>query len=226
MKNLYKNLSAFFLLIFIVSVAFAQKVLVSSGATWKYLDNGSNQGIAWIATNFSDVNWASGNAQLGYGDGDETTVVKFGPNSAAKYITTYFRKTISITNASLYSSYILNVKRDDGVVVYINGKERYRNNMPSGTINYLTLATTNCSDDGNIWQTATLPTGSLITGVNVIQVEIHQNLASSSDISFDLELKANALIDITAPVIASYIPADNSTNISNSNNLLLNLNLG
>ena len=224
MKNLYKNLSAFFLLIFIVSVAFAQKVLVSSGATWKYLDNGSNQGIAWIATNFSDVNWASGNAQLGYGDGDETTVVKFGPNSAAKYITTYFRKTISITNASLYSSYILNVKRDDGVVVYINGKERYRNNMPSGTINYLTLATTNCSDDGNIWQTATLPSGSLITGVNVIQVEIHQNLASSSDISFDLELKANALIDITAPVIASYIPADNSTNVSNSNNLLLNFN--
>ena len=224
MKNLYKHLFTSILAIVIVSVAVAQTSLVSAGATWKYLDNGSNQGTAWIAAGFSDATWASGNAQLGYGDGDETTVVKFGPSSSIKYITTYFRKTISITNASMYSSYILNVKRDDGVVVYINGTERYRNNMPAGPITYTTLAATNCGDDGKVWQTATLPAGSLISGINVVQVEIHQIGVTSSDISFDLELKANATVDVTAPLVASYLPADNAINISTSNNLTITFN--
>lgn len=224
MKNLYKNLFTFILPIFIVSAAFAQTSLVSAGATWKYLDNGSNQGLGWIGAAFSDAAWASGNAQLGYGDGDETTFVKFGSSSSAKYVTTYFRKAISISNASLYSSYNLQVKRDDGVVVYINGIERYRNNMPAGTIAYNTLAATNCGDDGNVWQTASLPAGSLISGTNVIQVEIHQIGPSSSDISFDLELKANATVDVTAPLVASYLPADNAINISTSNNLTITFN--
>src|SRR5205814_10702336 len=44
---------------------------IATGSTWKYLDNGSNQGTAWRATAFSDATWASGAAELGYGDGDE-----------------------------------------------------------------------------------------------------------------------------------------------------------
>src|SRR6185436_12869230 len=151
------------------------QTLVAYGSSWKYLDNGTNQGTAWRGTGFSDATWASGNAQLGYGDGDEVTVVSYGPRPNNKYITTYFRKTISVANASLYSSYTLNVKRDDGIVVYINGVERFRSNMPTGTIGYTTVALTAASDDGATWQTATLPSASLVTGTNVIAVEIHQN---------------------------------------------------
>src|SRR5205823_870853 len=51
--------------------------LIAPGATWRYLDNGSNQGTAWSAMAFSDTTWKSGKAQLGYGDGDEATVVSF-----------------------------------------------------------------------------------------------------------------------------------------------------
>jgi len=58
-------------------------VLVATTATWTYLDDGSNQGTAWRTPAFNDSTWASGPAQLGYGDGDETTVVSFGPNSSA-----------------------------------------------------------------------------------------------------------------------------------------------
>lgn len=169
----------------------AQTTLIATGSSWKYLDNGSNQGTSWYGTGFNDASWASGNAQLGYGDGDEATVVSYGTNSSAKYITTYFRKTISVTDASLFSNYTLNVKRDDGVVVYINGSEKYRNNMPTGTITHTTSASTTCSDDGATFQTTTLASGSLVTGTNVIAVEIHQVNGSSSDISFDLSLIGN-----------------------------------
>ena len=63
------------------------------GANWRYLDDGSDQGTAWYAPGFDDTGWADGDAQLGYGDGDETTVVSYGPDRWNKHITTYFRHT-------------------------------------------------------------------------------------------------------------------------------------
>ena len=53
----------------------------SPGSNWRYLDNGTDQGTAWRASAFDDSAWASGNAQFGYGDGDEVTTVGFGPNA-------------------------------------------------------------------------------------------------------------------------------------------------
>lgn len=166
--------------------------LIAYNNSWKYLDNGSNQGTAWRASTFNDASWKTGNAQLGYGDGDETTIVSYGSNANKKYITTYFRKSISIADTSGYANYTLNIKRDDGAVVYINGSEVYRSNMPSGTISSTTLASTAASDDGNTAQTTTLTVSKLKKGTNVIAVEIHQNDKTSTDLSFDLELTANA----------------------------------
>jgi len=183
MKKIYA-----FALLFFAEKVLAQTVLIPSGSTWKYLDNGSNQGTAWRAASFNDGSWASGPAQLGYGDGDEATVIHYGPDADNKYTTTYFRKTISVADVSVFSGYALQVKRDDGIVVYINGVEKYRNNMPSGSIAYNTWAAETCSDDGSTWFSATLATGSLVTGSNVIAVEIHQRKPTSADISFDLQL--------------------------------------
>ncbi|MCW3117850.1 MAG: hypothetical protein JWM28_1932 [Chitinophagaceae bacterium] len=166
----------------------AQTNLVAYGAAWKYLDNGSNQGTAWRASSFNDASWASGNGQLGYGDGDEATIVSYGTNAGSKYITTYFRKAVSMVNVAQYASYSLNVKRDDGIVIYVNGTEVYRNNMPSGTISSATLAAAAASDDGATAQTATLGASTFTEGNNTIAVEIHQNAVTSSDLSFDFQL--------------------------------------
>ena len=48
--------------------------LVPFGAVWKYLDDGSDQSNAWIAVSFDDSSWASGAAELGYGDPVATLV--------------------------------------------------------------------------------------------------------------------------------------------------------
>ncbi|HSH67332.1 MAG TPA: fibronectin type III domain-containing protein, partial [Bacteroidia bacterium] len=191
MKKNYTLLKTCVCCLFLIGKVAAQTTLIAAGTSWKYLDNGSNQGTAWYGTGFNDASWASGNAQLGYGDGDEATTVSYGPSSSSKYITTYFRKTFSVADASVFSNFTLNVKRDDGVVVYINGAEKYRNNMPTGTISYTTKAASTCSDDGSGFQTTTLASGSVVTGSNVIAVEIHQVNGSSSDISFDLSLIGN-----------------------------------
>src|SRR5678815_4920033 len=96
----------------------APVTLVASNAVWKYFANGSDPG-AWTSTAFNDASWASGAAQLGYGDGDEATVVSYGPDASNKYITTYFRKAFTVP-AGL-SSMTLRLLRDDGAVVYVNG---------------------------------------------------------------------------------------------------------
>ncbi len=165
----------------------AQVTLVSNGSTWKYLDNNTRP-ASWETSVFNDASWVSGPGELGYGDGDEATVVSYGGNATNKYITTYFRKTINIPNPSAYSNFTLNVERDDGVVVYINGTEAGRSNMPAGPVAHGTLATAAVEDGIAPF---TIATSAFVAGDNVIAVEIHQAAANSSDISFNLELIGN-----------------------------------
>ncbi len=171
--------------------------LIAAGATWKYLDDGSNQGTAWAGLAFDDSAWASGPAQLGYGDGDENTVVSFGPNSGNKYITTYFRHSFTVADASLYRGLELLLLRDDGARVYLNGTEVVRTNLPAGTINYLTRANDAIGGDAEDRFNRYPVDNLLVTGTNVIAVEIHQASSTSSDISLDASLIAYTSSDPT-----------------------------
>lgn len=167
------------------------KTVIGYGDSWKFLDNGSDQGTGWRATAFNDASWNIGNGEFGYGDGGEATLVNYGPDANNKFITTYFRKSINIANPSTFTDFTLNIKRDDGAVVYVNGIERFRTNMPAGTILYNTVAPTFASDDGNTAQTITLSPLFFTAGTNEIAVEIHQNDVASTDLSFNLELIGN-----------------------------------
>jgi hypothetical protein len=161
--------------------------LVAAGSTWKYLDNGSNPGTVWRGTNFNDSPWKSGPAQLGYGDGDEATVIGYGPNASSKYITSYLRRSFVVTPSSRYTNLVLGILRDDGAVVYLNGDEIWRSNMPTGVVAYTTLALAALSDETTFHQTNLSP-ALLRAGTNVLAVEIHQVNGQSSDVSFDLFL--------------------------------------
>ena len=73
----------FFWLSFLLAgnVLLAQTQLVSYGSGWKYLDNGTDQGIAWRSLSFNDGTWKTGNGLFGYGISGVTTTVGFGPSS-------------------------------------------------------------------------------------------------------------------------------------------------
>ncbi|MBO9682564.1 MAG: metallophosphoesterase [Flavisolibacter sp.] len=176
--------------------------LIPLGSKWKYLDDGSNQGTAWSALSFSDDDWKSGLAELGYGEGNAVTTVSYGSDPHHKYITTYFRKTIDLPNRSQFTNFTATIFRDDGAVVYVNGKKVYRTNMPDGIITYSTKAFSAHHDDGDKPHTFTIDTSVFKTGKNVIAVEVHQSSQNSSDISFDFELiGAEGPGDNTPPVV-------------------------
>ncbi len=192
-----------------VTQAQAVTLLVPQGSLWKYLANGSDQGTAWRATAFNDAAWAAGAAQLGYGDGDEATVVGYGPNASNKFITTYFRRAFTVTNAAALTQLNLSVKRDDGAVVYLNGAEIWRDNLPAGNIAHNTLATVAVADDGTTFLQATLSTAALsaplLEGTNVLAVEMHQASVTSSDISFDLQLTGSTVAQTTTVTRGPYL---------------------
>lgn len=185
--------------------AFAQTNLVAFGSSWRYLDNGSNQGTNWRSATFKDTKWKIANGKFGYGISDATTTISFGSNASKKYITTYFRKTISIVDPAAYASFTFNIKRDDGAVVYLNGKEVYRSNMPTGNVSYNTLAKES-TDHGATPQSFSISTAAFLKGVNIIAVEIHQAQANTPDMAFDLELmgiEKSLPKDLTPPTVIS-----------------------
>ncbi len=177
----------------------ASVTVVPTGAVWRYLDTGVDQGVAWRGNNFNDASWKSGSAQLGYGTGHESTTVSYGPNANNKYPTTYFRRAFFIPDASLVESLSARLLRNDGAVVYLNGAEVWRDNMPAGAVSYATLAATpvDGSVDTNLI-TCALNSQSLLSGTNIVAVEIHQASAAGPDIAFDLELTGVAAVPTQA----------------------------
>ena len=120
----------------------AQTSLVSTGAVWSYLDNGSDQGTDWRSLSFDDGSWSNGLARLGYGGIGEVTLIKGGP-AANRYVTTYFRNAFPAPNPAVFSNLVVRLVRDDGGIVYLNGVEIFRSNMPDDPVDYLTYAA-NC----------------------------------------------------------------------------------
>lgn len=160
-------------------------------AVWSYLDDGSDLGTAWSDPAFDDSAWATGVGEFGYGDGDENTVVSYGPSASPKYRTTYFRS--SFVASATPSTVTLNLRVDDGAVVYINGVEAARFNMPSGPVSWGTAAPNAIYGSAERADRVFAVDPSLIqVGDNVIAVEVHQNTLGSSDLSFLASLTAAA----------------------------------
>ena len=179
--------------------------LVATGALWKYFDKGQDLGTNWVTPSYNDSGWSNGLAELGYGDADdgrrEATIVSYGPDSANKYPTTYFRRAFTVMNAGDYTALEGRLLRDDGAVVWLNGVELWHSNMATngliGFTNYA-LSTISASEEVTFFTNALSP-ALLVEGTNLVAVEIHQGSASSSDISFDLALVGTR--SFYAPVI-------------------------
>ena len=168
------------------------ETLINKGDVWKYIDDGSNQGTAWREIDFNDSSWKNGFAKFGYGDSNENTTISFGGDAQNKYTTTYFRKDIEISDISEYTGTIsMDLLRDDGAIVYLNGKEIIRSNMPQGEVESNTFAQTFAGgEEENTYFNFILEESDLIAGTNTIAIEIHQSQANSSDLGFDFALKA------------------------------------
>ncbi|MBL9135744.1 MAG: lamin tail domain-containing protein [Verrucomicrobiales bacterium] len=168
------------------------QVWIAAGDTWRYLDDGSDQGTAWRTAGFSDAGWPAGPAKMGFGDADMRTTLRRTIDGTPS-TTFYFRKTFTVADPSGVVGLKVRLMRDDGAMVYLNNQLVFRSNMPEGNVTASTLASevVGGADETAYFDQIVDPT-SLVSGENLIAVEVHQQNSGSTDVSFDLILEAQA----------------------------------
>jgi uncharacterized repeat protein (TIGR02543 family) len=174
---------------------------VAENAVWRYRSAAEAPPGSWPSPAFDDSQWGAGISPLGYNDAkqdmDCATVLDGGPQPSARHPAAYFRTAFAVVNPSAVTGLVLRARVDDGAVVYLNGAEILRENMPPGPVAHETLALS--SVPSTRWITARLAADALRTGTNVLAVEVHQALTASPDLIMDMTL--TGLTDATAPVV-------------------------
>lgn len=184
-----------------VDVTPANLTVFSTGASgWKYLANGSDQGTAWRTLDNPGSPWTAGSGSFGFNHSQTTTI----PNSG---VTSYFLKTVNIASPALYASFTLNYSYDDALIIYVNGTEVRRVNLPSGTVAYNTVASANANSSGSV----TIPASSFNAGNNIIAVELHQRTSGNTDAFFDMSITGNALSTYNSSSANLILPSGTNT---------------
>lgn len=164
---------------------------VQSGSAWKWRFDSLAVSSQWRDSDFDDSSWGTGNAFLGLNTAGLGTDISLGAPSP-RPITAYFRSTFQVENPNVVTNGQVSVVANDGVVVYVNGVEVGRSNMPSGTIGQNTYASAapRSAAAAAARVTFSVPSIVLKPGANVVSAETHANYRATPDLSFDLSFVA------------------------------------
>lgn len=147
----------------------------------------------WKHPDFDHTAWPTGQAMLGYGGITNRTVrttIGYGGDPFNRYPASYFRKEFTVDDASRVSKLLIDVIRDDGVVIYVNGREAGRNNMAAGNLHYADVALSDADPEDQVVRIEYVPPAGLLrNGTNVLAVELHQRAVNGSDLGIDVALQ-------------------------------------
>jgi hypothetical protein len=168
----------------------AETVLVATNAVWRFWDRGGTLASDWMSLAYDDGGWDLGIAELGYGEGDEATVLSYGADPMNKHPASYFRQAFVVNTPSDWNEFRLRLLVDDGAVVYLNHEESFRTNLPEGPLGASTFALSNANE--RVWTEHDVAAERLVPGTNLLAVAVHQFVGTSSDLSFALALTGQA----------------------------------
>ena len=152
---------------------------------WKYLEGTYEPDTNWRKLNFNDTTWLQGQGGIGYGDGDDSTII-------SSVTSLYLRRTFTIVDTADIVESILNVDYDDAFVAYLNNVEIARANI--GTIGdhppfnqgSISLHEAQMYQGGMPDQfvvDSQILKDNILPGNNVLSVQVHNDNISSSDLS-------------------------------------------
>jgi hypothetical protein len=155
------------------------RLLVDRFGSWRYRPTAPPAG--WNARTFADSTWASGRAEIGFGDGDEVTRI-----AATRQL--YLRRSFTIADRAAWRVLHLRLLADAGAAVYLNGTEVARDNLPAGPLTPDTRALSSKWTRGErSYVEVDVPASLLVTGTNTLAVEVH-TAPNPDDMSFAIEL--------------------------------------
>lgn len=167
--------------------------LVDLGPGWKYF-KGTEEPTPYRATvspewtkeGFNDASWDDGATGIGYGDGDDETIVSDMRN---RYTSLYLRRPFVLPQGVELGSLVLSVDYDDGFVAYINGREVARSGNMEDAGNpprYDQTATSNHEAGNEPDEISLLRYGRFLNPFpqeNVLAIQVHNVNITSSDLS-------------------------------------------
>ena len=97
------------------------EMAIDANSFWKYLPGTSSIDSNWTNLSFNDNLWSIGSGGIGFGDGDDGTVI-------SPSVSVFMRKTFSVDTNDIINA-IFFIDYDDGFVAYLNGVEIARANI-------------------------------------------------------------------------------------------------
>ena len=167
----------------------ATATLITSNSTWRYFkgtSEASSPTTTWRTLGFNDAGWLSGAGAIGYGEGFIVTPLNDMQNS---YTTVFLRKQFVVTNAAAVAGLSLIAQYDDGFKVWINGSNVANVNISAAEVAYNGTAS-GSGREAYTYDTFNLvaPQNYLVTGTNIIAVQLANAALGSSDLFFDAQL--------------------------------------
>jgi hypothetical protein len=158
-----------------------EPLFFEAGSSWKYWDMNNSPGTLWNTNAYNDENWSLGLGHMGFGDGDEQTVLNSG------FVSYYFRKNVQIDDLTELNDVYIHLVHDEAAIVYINGQEVVRSElMPLGAISHTTAArqTINSSIENDFF-TYKIDKSVFVEGINSIAISVRNRSTTDDDVSFD-----------------------------------------
>jgi hypothetical protein len=155
----------------------------------EYWDAGSSP-PDWMQVGFDDSAWARGPAPLGWGKETSLATRLRGPADRPRAVaTTYFRTSFAVSDAGTIRELLSRAWRDSGAIVYLNGAEVARWNLPEGTVAPDELATKSAKEGGRLgFVEVPLAHSALVSGLNELAIEVHPTPKAKRPVKVELSL--------------------------------------
>jgi len=170
-------------LLFSISHAFAQidhwESVILPGDNWRYLEPTSNPQSDWRQPGFVDTSWLTGISGIGYGDGDDATVIQ-------PTITLFMRIQFTINDIEAINAVLLDIDFDDGFVAYLNGQEIARALVSGENPGFDQFA--DADQEAMLYRGLKpnrfeIDPTHLVSGINHFAVQVHNWNTTSSDLT-------------------------------------------
>jgi hypothetical protein len=172
--------------------------LIAAGANWRYWDSTHAPAGNWKVPVYDDSAWGLNDARFVYPYFPGGTVLS---TPAGTRLTTYYRR-VFLMPSSPVGTPTIKFLCDDGIVIYSNGLEIWRHNMPDGAITHTTRAASSVQGGKQAqWITVPLNIAQFhVGGSNTIAVEVHDvgGTRGAGDVTFDFKLEL-----LQAPVVSN-----------------------
>ncbi|MCH2375098.1 MAG: CotH kinase family protein, partial [Planctomycetes bacterium] len=170
-------------------------VLIDRGTTWRFAKGETAPPPAWNSLAFDDRSWLSGDAVVGFGYGDEATVLT---DMRGRYHSVFFRATFDVPDPDAINDLFLEIDSDEGYVAYLNGKEVLRENLSDGPVTHLTTATT-ALGRSRTTRDLTRHKQLIRKGANVLGIQVHNVDRLNPTFRFDAALIDGEFSTVRSP---------------------------